>query len=86
MDINKDKIVYEALMKVLHNGQYAHIAEAFRENTEELQKLLPAFTSRQQDVVQCYAHSLADMYLATLAVSMEALAPKGPSAQNFQAL
>lgn len=71
MEIYNDKIVYEAWMKVLHSKKYAHIAEAFRDNTEELQKLLPSFTLWQQHIIECYAHSLTDMYVAALTVLLE---------------
>lgn len=71
MEIYNDKIVYEALMKVLHNEQYAYIAEAFRDNTDALQKLFPALTPWQENVIQCYVHSLADVYVAALTILTE---------------
>lgn len=71
MEIYNDKIVYGALMMVLHNEQYAYIAEAFRDNTDALQKLLPEFTPWQKNVIQCYVHSLADVYVAALTILTE---------------
>ena len=71
MKIDNDKIVYEALMKVLQHPKYSYIAEAFKFHQDTLQKILPTLTKMQQHTLECYVHSLADVYVAALSVALE---------------
>ena len=73
MSINNDKTVFEALEKVLQHPRYAHIAEAFRYNQDALQTLFPCLNKSQQHILECYVHSLADVYVAALTILLEKL-------------
>ena len=71
MEFNKDKIVFEALQKVLRHTEYAHIGEAFLLCGDELQKIFLSLTKLQQAAVEGYVHALSDVYVAALTVCTE---------------
>lgn len=71
MNVDNDKILFDALHRVLQDQQYGYIGEAFMHNSEDLQRMLPALTKWQQHTLECYVHSLADVYVAALAIALE---------------
>lgn len=76
MCINKDEIVFEALRKVLHHKDYAHIGEAFQMCTDDLQGIYPSLTKFQQAIIEGYVHCLADVYTAALTILSEEASKK----------
>lgn len=56
MTFDKDKIVFEALRKVLHNKEYRRFGEAFKACSEDLQRIFPSMSQEQQDIVQLYIY------------------------------
>ncbi len=71
MIIDKDKILFDALRKVLQDEQYAHIGQAFKVCSEDLQRTFPSLSQEQQDIVGAYVHTLADVYVAAMAITLE---------------
>ena len=76
MNIDKDEIVFEALRKVMHHKDYAHIGKAFQMCLDDLQGIYPSLTKVQQAAIEGYVHSLADVYAAALAVCVEMASKK----------
>lgn len=76
MEIYNDKIVYEALMKVLHDKKYRWVGEAFKACNEDLQRILPSMPPEQQEIVMAYIHTLTDVYVAALTVAAKQLHTK----------
>lgn len=71
MTFDKDKIVFEALRKVLHNKAYRRFGEAFKACSEDLQRIFPSMSQEQQDIVQLYIYTLTDVYTAALTICTE---------------
>ena len=76
MTIDKDKIVFEALQKVLHDKKYRWVGEAFKACNEDLQRILPSIPPEQQEIVMAYIHTLTDVYVAALTVAAKQLHTK----------
>ena len=77
MNIEKDKILFEALQRVLQDKQFAIIADAFQENQEALQRMYSSLAREQQSIIADYAYSLADVYTAALTILLEEASQKG---------
>lgn len=71
MNVDKDKILFDVLQKVLHHRQHADIGQVFLECTDDLQRIYPSFSQEQRDIVEAYVHTLADVYVAALAIVLE---------------
>lgn len=69
MYTDNDKLLFDALREVLLDKQ--GIGPIFKEIDEQLQTIYPTFTQTQRDIVEAYAHTLADVFTAALKVAID---------------
>ena len=71
MTLEIGKQIYTIFTKVMHQQEYAVIAENFRESSNELQNIAQSFTKEQWDAVTRYRDAFMDLHETMMAVALE---------------
>ncbi|MBQ8910351.1 MAG: hypothetical protein IJY91_04860 [Oscillospiraceae bacterium] len=71
MTMDTGKEIWEILFQVMHQEEYAEVANNFKCAIEGLEKILPSFTPEQWKAFENYRDSLMDLNEAMMAIALE---------------
>jgi len=71
MNIDRDKILFDALRNVLQDKTQGSVGQAFHVCQEDLQELYSSLSLVQQDIISAYLQALQDVYMAAYNITLD---------------
>jgi len=71
MNIDRDKILFDALRNVLQDKTQGSVGQAFHVCQEDLQELYSSLSLVQQDIISAYLQALQDVYMAAFNITLD---------------
>ena len=71
MNIDRDKILFDALRNVLQDKTQGSVGQAFHVCQEDLQELYSSLSLVQQDIISAYLQALQDVYMAAFNITFD---------------